>query len=109
MTLPTRRMDVDFAPFSTVLTEPMMCYPNSPLDFEQVTLPHRGASSSRREVSFSSITIFKSKLLLKLFRLLSRSFQACTFCSLTSANPMMSSILAKVHLTVIPLHADTVI
>lgn len=50
MTLPTRRLDVDFAAFSVVESEPLMCYPNAPLDFEQITIPHRGASLSIREV-----------------------------------------------------------
>lgn len=55
MTLPTRRLDIDLVPFSVVLSEPLLCYPNAPLDFEQITMPHRGATSSRREVSIIQI------------------------------------------------------
>ena len=32
--LPTRRVDIDLAPVSLVLGNPMMCYPNSPLEFQ---------------------------------------------------------------------------
>lgn len=31
MPLPTRRVDVDFAAFSQVLSNPIFCYPNAPL------------------------------------------------------------------------------
>ena len=32
--LPTRRVDIDLTPVSLVLGHPMMCYPNSPLEFQ---------------------------------------------------------------------------
>ena len=32
--LPTRRVDIDLSPVSLVLGTPMMCYPNSPLEFQ---------------------------------------------------------------------------
>ena len=32
--LPTRRVDIDLTPVSLVLGNPMMCYPNSPLEFQ---------------------------------------------------------------------------
>ena len=32
--LPTRRVDIDLAPVSLVLGTPMMCYANSPLEFQ---------------------------------------------------------------------------
>lgn len=48
--LPTRRTDIDLKPFSTVLSQPLVCSPNSPLDFDQRVLPHRGANRSERLV-----------------------------------------------------------
>ena len=51
--LPTRRSDIDLTPFSTVLSQPLVCSPNSPLEFEQRVLPHRGASHGERLVSIS--------------------------------------------------------
>ena len=32
--LPTRRVDIDLTPVSLVLGTPLMCYPNSPLEFQ---------------------------------------------------------------------------
>lgn len=32
--LPTRRVDIDLTPVSLVLGTPIMCYPNSPLEFQ---------------------------------------------------------------------------
>lgn len=49
--LPTRRSDIDLTPFSTVLSQPLICSPNSPLDFEQQVIPHRGVSHGERIVS----------------------------------------------------------
>ena len=34
--LPTRRVDIDLTPVSLVLGTPMMCYPNSPEEFQQL-------------------------------------------------------------------------
>lgn len=34
--LPTRRVDIDLTPVSLVLGTPMMCYPNSPLEFQSL-------------------------------------------------------------------------
>ena len=54
MVLPSRRVDVNMTTFSTVLSQPLLCYPNAPVDFELVTIPHRGASKQTREVSHPS-------------------------------------------------------
>lgn len=51
MEMPKRRQDVNLKPFSTVLSQPLMCYPNAPVDFELITIPHRGASHQERAVS----------------------------------------------------------
>ena len=48
--LPLRRHDVDLTPFSTVLSQAMVCSPNAPLDYEQLVLPHRGATHGNRLV-----------------------------------------------------------
>ena len=55
MELPKRREDVDLQPFSTVLSQPLLCSPNAPLDFEIVTVPHRGASRQERVVRLLSL------------------------------------------------------
>ena len=35
--LPQRRVDIDLTPVSLVLSTPLMCYPNSPLEFQLLT------------------------------------------------------------------------
>lgn len=35
--LPTRRVDIDLTPVSLVLSTPLRCYPNSPLEFQLLT------------------------------------------------------------------------
>lgn len=50
MALPNRRQDVDISQYSLVRSQPLLCYPNAPLDFELVTIPHRGASHQERAV-----------------------------------------------------------
>ena len=48
--LPQRRADVDMTPVSAVLSQRMICHPNAPLEFQQNTIPHRGAHKDTREV-----------------------------------------------------------
>ena len=48
--LPDRRVDVDFSAVSAVLSQRMLCHPNAPLEFQQNTIPHRGARKDTREV-----------------------------------------------------------
>ena len=35
--LPQRRVDIDLTPVSLVLSTPLVCYPNSPLEFQLLT------------------------------------------------------------------------
>ncbi len=47
--LPTRRVDVDGASFSTVLRGPAVCHPNAPLEFHTLSAPRRGAAAGERQ------------------------------------------------------------
>ena len=55
--LPQRRTDVDMAAVSAVLSQRMLCHPNAPLEFQQNTIPHRGAHKDTREVNGSLIAM----------------------------------------------------
>ncbi|KAK9806804.1 hypothetical protein WJX72_003461 [[Myrmecia] bisecta] len=66
MVLPTRRVDIELKPFSTVLSSPLTCAPNSPLEFHFQTMPHRGAaeeiSSGNRQLRLYVVLLVLEKL-----------------------------------------------
>ena len=39
--LPTRRIDIDLTPVSLILSTPLICYPNSPLEFQMLNANSR--------------------------------------------------------------------
>lgn len=43
MALPKRRVEIDLTPVSRVLSEPMVCHPNSPVEFQLLTSARRNA------------------------------------------------------------------
>ena len=43
MALPKRRVEIDLTPVSRVLNEPMVCHPNSPVEFQLLTSARRNA------------------------------------------------------------------
>ena len=43
MALPKRRVEIDLTPASRVLSEPMVCHPNSPVEFHLLTHARRSA------------------------------------------------------------------
>ena len=49
MPLPTRRVDVDLGPISRVLSNPLVCHPNTAAEFQTSSL-HRGDSETQRAV-----------------------------------------------------------
>ena len=67
MALPTRRVDVDLTPISHVLSHPLVCYPNTPAEF-QISPMHRGASDKEREVGHALFE--ESGMLVRIDRLL---------------------------------------
>ena len=50
--LPTRRADIDLTPVSLVLGNPIMCYPNSPLEFQQSNGKPKNSVSSATGQTF---------------------------------------------------------
>ena len=43
MALPKRRVEIDLTPVSRVLSEPMVCHPNAPVEFQLLTSARRNA------------------------------------------------------------------
>ena len=43
MALPKRRVEIDLTPVSRILSEPMVCHPNSPVEFQLLTNARRNA------------------------------------------------------------------
>jgi hypothetical protein len=57
LALPARRADVDATVYSAVLGagKRPTCHPNAPLEFQDATVPHRGASQDARAVRGRSL------------------------------------------------------